>query len=216
MGGKQSTPEEAPQKAAPSLQDASATLDRRIGDLERKIARSDEEARKLIATQGTNPSAKARAMQVLKMKKMYEQQRDQLVGTQFNLESMAIQQEQAEVTLATAEAMKAATAKLKDQTKKLDVNEVDKLTDGMQDLADELRDIQEALARPTGTDMGAEEDLEAELERLQAEQAMEVLMGAGATAAPAAPAAPAAVAATASPAAAASSAAPAASAPLPA
>jgi hypothetical protein len=44
--------------------------------------------------QGTNATAKARAMQALKRKKMLEQQRDQLVNTHFNVENMRIQQDQ--------------------------------------------------------------------------------------------------------------------------
>ena len=38
---------------------------------------------------------------------MYEQQRDQILGTQFNVDSLAGAQEQAEINVMTVEAMKA-------------------------------------------------------------------------------------------------------------
>lgn len=50
-----------------------------------------------------------RAAQAMKRKKMYEQQRDQLIGTQFNIENLAFQQEQAEITCTAVEAMKACS-----------------------------------------------------------------------------------------------------------
>lgn len=197
MGGKagkeQAPVAVGPKAAAPSLQEASATLDTRIADLDKKIDRCDEEARALIAKKESVPSAKARAMQILKRKKMYEQQREQLVGTQANVENLAFQQEQAEVTLTAVEAMKHATKQLKEQKDKINVDQVDKLTDDMAELQADMQDIQEALARPLGVaDDDAEEELAAEYAKLQEEQAMSILMGGGvsstATPAPAVPA----------------------------
>merc|ERR1719229_21767 len=94
--------------------------------------------------------AKSRAMQALKRKKMYEQQRDQLLGTQFNVEQLAFQQEQAEVTMTAVQAMKAGADQLKAAQGKVNINTVDKLTDDMADLADEMQQINEALAASSG------------------------------------------------------------------
>ncbi|CAJ1375525.1 unnamed protein product [Effrenium voratum] len=162
MGGRQSTPAEAP-KAAANLQDAAANLEQKIEELGSKIQKADEEARQWVAKQSTDPTAKARAMQALKRKKLYEQQRDQLVDTQFNVENLAFQQEQATITASTVEAMKKATDQLKKQTQNIGVNEVDKLTDEMQDISAEMKDIQAALAAPSATGTAAEEEAEAEL-----------------------------------------------------
>lgn len=188
MGGKGSTQAPAAPKA-PSLQEASQSLEGKIDDLEAKIANADEEARKWIAKKDQVPTAKARAMQVLKRKKMYEQQRDNLLGTQFNVENMQFQAENSQVTLAAVQAMTAATEHLKNQ--KVTVAQVDKLTDDMAELQGDMQDIQAALAAGASTEH--EDEAAAELEALYAreaereeEDALKILMG-GANAAPAAP-----------------------------
>jgi len=198
MGGSdskqdQQQPGQKPAPKPPSLIEASATIGAKIQDLELKISKADEEARDWIAKQSTNPTAKSRAMQAIKRKKLYEQQRDQLLGTQFNVESLNFQQEQAGVTLTAVEAMQQATSHLKQKTDKIGVDTVEKLKDDMADLQADMQDIQQALAQSSG---GLEDDeAEKELEALYAaqsqqeeEDAMKILMGGGASshAAPAA------------------------------
>lgn len=170
MGGSKS---KEPEKPAASLQDASQSLETKIDDLAEKIKKADEEARGFVAKQATDPTAKARAMQALKRKKMYEQQRDQLVNTQFNVENLAFQQEQAKITATTVEAMKKATDDLKQQTAKIGVDQVDKLKDDMDDMAAEMKEIQDALAHQTGGQTEVEDEAAAELEQLYAQQAHE-------------------------------------------
>merc|ERR1719188_339262 len=187
FGRAKAEPEKGP---APSLQDASAKIDAQIQNLEEKIVKAEQEAREHVAKGATNPTAKARALQAMKKKKMYEQQRDQLLGTQFNVENLAFQQEQAEVTMTAVEAMKAGQEQLKAATSKIDASTVDKLTDDMADLQDEMKEIQSALGAST---MGIDGADDAELEE---EMAMMALAGGGASsaapaAASAAPAAPA-------------------------
>jgi len=184
MGGKESKPE--PPKPSPSLQDAAANLDQKIEELGTKIQKADEEARSWVAKQSVDPTAKARAMQALKRKKLYEQQRDQLVDTQFNVENLAFQQEQAEITAGTVAAMKKATDQLKNDTKRIGVDQVDKLTDDMADIAAEMKDIQAALAAPSAVGTAAEDEAEKELAALyaqqsdkEAEEAMAILAAGG-------------------------------------
>jgi len=87
--------EPAKSSGGPSLQEASANIDLRVNALEEKIVKADEEVRQHVAKGASNPTARQRALQAMKRKKMYEQQRDQLLGTQFNVENLAFQQEQA-------------------------------------------------------------------------------------------------------------------------
>mmetsp|Transcript_63251 Transcript_63251/g.124587 ORF Transcript_63251/g.124587 Transcript_63251/m.124587 type:complete len:209 (+) Transcript_63251:129-755(+) len=196
MGGKQSQPAE-PAPARPTLQEASAKIDDQVATLDLKISKADNDAKQWVAKAATNPTAKARAMQCLKMKKQYEAQRDQLMNTQFNLNNMAFQQEQAEVTAAVVAGMAAGRDQLKAMQDKINVETVDKLTDDLAEISDEMRAIQEALAG-SGTGVAADDgELEAEWERMQEQAAMEKLMQgqlASSSAAPA-PAAPAAAAA---------------------
>ena len=188
MGGRQSKPEPAP---APSLQDAAQNIDKKIEEIGVKIQKTEEEAKHWVAQTSTNPTAKARAMQALKRKKQLEQQRDQLVNTQFNVENMAIQQDQAELTAQTMQAMKEAAANLKEKQKQMGVEDVDKLTDDIADVQAEMKEIQAALAATSGLDTGATDEAEAELQALyaqqsqkEAEEAMAILAGGGGVPAP--------------------------------
>lgn len=169
--------EEAPPAKVPSLQEASAKIDLQVQGLEVKIAKADDEIRELVAKSSTNPSAKQRALQAMKKKKLYEQQRDQLIGTQFNIENLAFQQEQADITMITVEAMKAGKDQLVAAQKKINIDAVDKLTDDMADLQAEMKEIGDALSANMAG-VGADEDeLADEYAALEAEMAAETLMG---------------------------------------
>eukprot|EP00913_Durusdinium_trenchii_P014132 g13264.t1 len=127
-----------------------------------KEAPSLSEASTRIDEQASNPTAKAKALQAMKKKKMYEQQRDQLLATQFNVENLAFQQEQAEITAMAVNAMAAGHKTLKDQTEQVDIGAVDKLMDDMADLQDEMKAMNEALAQGTMVDGAADDELAAE------------------------------------------------------
>lgn len=185
--------EEPKAAPAPSLQEASAKLDINIQNLEAKIAKCDEEVRANVAKGAANAMAKQRAMQALQRKKMYEKQKDQLLGTQFNVETLAFQQEQAEITATAVQAMSAGQEQLKKQQGDMSVEKVEKLMDDMAELSAEAQDIQDALAaNPMAAMSGVDDDeLEAEFARMQEEAAMEKMAGipempAGGYAAPAA------------------------------
>merc|ERR1719512_497029 len=161
-------------KPAPSLDEASAGLGSRAGQLEEKISALDKELRgykeKLRTTKnpGTKKNIQKRAIEVLKRKRMYEQQRDQIMGQQFNIDQAAFGIESAKATVDSVAAMKAANVELKKAIKKdLDVNEVDDLADDMAELMDEMNEINEALGQNFSTPADiTEDDLEAELDML--------------------------------------------------
>jgi charged multivesicular body protein 5 len=142
-----------------------------------KIAQLDKELKayrdKLKTTK--NPAGKKniqkRAMEVLKRKRMYENQRDQLAGQQFNIDQAAFGIDSAKASVATVAAMKAANAELKSVIKNdLKIDDVDELADDMAELMDEFQEINEALAQNFATPDDIDEaDLEAELDMLEDE-----------------------------------------------
>ena len=87
FGGKKEAP-----PPPPSLGDATDTVNKRVGVLDDKIKALDKQLvdfkNQLKATRAGPAQAriKQRAMQVLKQKRMYEQQRDQLGGMAWNME----------------------------------------------------------------------------------------------------------------------------------
>lgn len=170
---------------APSLEEASGAVGKRADNIETKIASLDKELngykQKLKTTK--NPSAKRnlqkRAIEVLKRKRMYEQQRDTLLGQQFNMDQAAFGIESAKATIDSVAAMKAANVELKKTLKKdLNVDEVDDLADDLADMMEEMNEINEAMGRNFATPEDiTEADLEAELDMLEDELEEEDLVG---------------------------------------
>jgi charged multivesicular body protein 5 len=109
-----------------------------------------------------------RALEVLKRKRMYENQRDQLAGQQFNIDQVAFGIDSAKATVSTVQAMKAANVELKSTLRKdLNINDIDELADDMAELMDEFSEINEAMGQNFATPDDIDEaDLEAELEML--------------------------------------------------
>jgi charged multivesicular body protein 5 len=159
---------------APSLEDASSGLGGRIEGMDKKIAGLEEELRdyKNKIKKAKTPAAKKmlqkRAMEVLKRKRMYEQQRDAATGQQFNVDQASFSLESAKATITTVAAMKAANKELKATIKhNLKIDDVDALADDMAELFDDFNEINEALGANFATPQDLDEaDLDAELEML--------------------------------------------------
>uniref|UniRef100_A0A7S1QSB7 Uncharacterized protein n=1 Tax=Alexandrium catenella TaxID=2925 RepID=A0A7S1QSB7_ALECA len=157
----------------PDIHVAAQKVDMQVATLERRIAECEEEIRDLVGLGAGNTAARQRALQAVKRKKMYEQQRDQLLGTQFNLETLAFQHDQAEITLAAVNAMKHGHMQLKQQTEGLDAGQVEVLRADMEDLAEDMKAINEVLSG--APDCAEEDDLAAEYAKVEEELAAEAL-----------------------------------------
>mmetsp|Transcript_18899 Transcript_18899/g.59932 ORF Transcript_18899/g.59932 Transcript_18899/m.59932 type:complete len:269 (+) Transcript_18899:83-889(+) len=158
----------------PSLARASKEIDMQVDTIERKIQKAEETIRHYVERAASDPVAKQRALQAMKRKKMLEAQRQDLIGAQFNCDSLADQQEQAKFTLRAVEAMKAGHMVLKQDQAKMDVRQVEEMLDATEDIADDMRAISESLAR--GSDQAS---LESELLALQREYAPRSAVTAG-------------------------------------
>eukprot|EP01026_Neomeris_dumetosa_P048684 TRINITY_DN42200_c0_g1_i6.p2 TRINITY_DN42200_c0_g1~~TRINITY_DN42200_c0_g1_i6.p2 ORF type:complete len:220 (-),score=57.39 TRINITY_DN42200_c0_g1_i6:285-944(-) len=170
----------------PSIDETTGRLTARGDTLDEKINKLDQELLKhkeMIKKARPGPaqeSAKRRAINVLKQKRMYENQRDQLYQQQFSIESVAFTAQQAKDSVETVQALKQATKDVKQALghKELDISKIDELNDEMADLMDINQDIQEALARsydvPDDID---ENELMGELDALDAELALEAETG---------------------------------------
>ncbi len=175
---------------APSLDDASSGLGGRVDEMDKKISALENELRvyKDKIKKATSPAAKKtlqkRAMEVLKRKRMYEQQRDMIAGQQFNIDQASFGIESAKANVQTVAAMKAANTQLKAVMKKdLNIDDIEDMADDMAEMMEDFNEINEALGRNFATPEGLdEEDLEAELDMLEDELEQEAeAVGADAT-----------------------------------
>ncbi|KAI8909585.1 Snf7 family, partial [Gorgonomyces haynaldii] len=162
-----------PKDPKPTINDAIASTDSRVDSVEVKIKKLDfelvqikDKMKSMRDGPGKN-ALKQRAMKVLKQKKMYESQRDQLMQQSFNMEQASMATENLKNTMITLDAMKTANKELKKQYKNINVDKIEKMQDEMEDLLEQANELQETLGRSYGVpDDIDEDDLEAELDAL--------------------------------------------------
>lgn len=164
----------------PSVQDASDRINKRGETVDEKITKLDAELSKYKEQiKRTRPgpaqeAVKARAMRVLKQKRMYEGQRDMLYNQTFNLDQVSFAAEGIKDAQQTMTALKAANKELKGMMKTVKIEDIDSMQDEMMDLMDVSSEIQESLGRSYNVpDDIDEDDLMGELDALEADMGME-------------------------------------------
>ncbi|GJU26866.1 vacuolar protein sorting-associated protein 60.2 [Tanacetum coccineum] len=164
----------------PSLNDASDRINKRGESVDEKIKRLDVElARYKEQIKKTRPgpaqdAVKARAMRVLKQKRMYEGQRDMLYNQTFNLDQVAFASEGIKDAQQTMSALKSANKELKGMMKTVKIQDIDNLQDEMMDMMDISNEIQESLGRSYSVPDDIDEDeLLGELDALEADMGQE-------------------------------------------
>lgn len=162
---------------APTLADASGKVDGRVKALDDKIKGLDQELIKYrdALKKAKGPAAasiKKRAMDTLKRKKMYEAQRDQLAGQQFNIDQTSFTIESIRDTQTTVAAMKDASKQMKTEFKKMNLNDIEDTVDDLADYMEDMNEVNEMLGRSYAVgDEIDEADLDAELACLDDELA---------------------------------------------
>ncbi|KAK3160078.1 hypothetical protein QOZ80_1BG0054940 [Eleusine coracana subsp. coracana] len=164
----------------PSIQDATERVNKRGETVDEKIKKLDEELAKYkdqIRKTRPGPSQeaiKARAIRLLKHKRMYEEQRNMLYNQTYNLDQVAFAADGLKDAQQTMNAMKAANKELKGMMKTVKIEDIDNMQDEMTDLMDVSNEIQETLGRsyniPDDVD---EEELMGELDALEADMEFE-------------------------------------------
>lgn len=161
-----------PKAPPPSLTDCIGTVDSRAESIDKKISRLDAELVKYkdqIKKMREGPAknmVKQKALRVLKQKRMYEQQRDNLAQQSFNMEQANYTIQSLKDTKTTVDAMKLGVKEMKKAYKEVKIDQIEDLQDQLEDMMEDANEIQEALGRSYGTPELDEDDLEAELDAL--------------------------------------------------
>jgi len=162
-----------PQQPTVTLDEATKNMDTRVSGFDEKIRKLDAELfqykDKMQKTKpGTGPYnlLKQKALRVLKQKKMYEGQRDQMMNQSFNMEQANFAQQSMKDTVVTVSAMKSANVELKKQMKNISIDDVESMQDDLSDLLESNNEIQDALGRSYGVGEVDESELEDELASL--------------------------------------------------
>ncbi|KAL1483112.1 hypothetical protein MTO96_002182 [Rhipicephalus appendiculatus] len=144
----------------PNLTDCIASVDGRAESVEKKIAKARRRAEE-------------KALRVLKQRKMYEQQRDNLMQQSFNMEQANFATQTLKDTKITMDAMRLGVREMKREYKKVNLDDIDDLQDELEDMLDQANDVQEALGRSYGMPDVDDTELEAELDALGDEIALD-------------------------------------------
>ncbi|KAK3914761.1 Charged multivesicular body protein 5 [Frankliniella fusca] len=168
-----------PKEPPPNLSDCIAGVDSRAESVEKKVQRLEQELvkykdqMKKMRDGPAKNAVKQKALRVLKQKKLYEQQADNLRQQSFNMEQANYATQSLKDTQSTVIAMKAGVKQMQKEFKKINIGEIDDLQDDMADMLEISEEVQEALGRSYGTPDIDESELEAELEALGDEIALD-------------------------------------------
>ncbi|OAX84568.1 hypothetical protein ACJ72_01067 [Emergomyces africanus] len=147
------------------------TLDGAISKVDNRVASIDV---KLAALNAELSSYQSR------MAKMRDgpAQRDQLSQQSWNMEQAGMMQDNLKNVMTTVDAMKTTTKTLKQQYGKVDIDQIERMQDEMQDLMDIGNEIQESISRAYDVPEDVDEaELDAELEALGEESMFENALG---------------------------------------
>ncbi|KAJ0254188.1 Vacuolar protein sorting-associated protein 32 2 [Hirschfeldia incana] len=152
-------------------------LNETLGMLEKKesllLKRAAQEVER--AKEFTRAKNKRAAMQCLKRKRVYEQQVEQLGNFQLRIHDQMIMLEGSKATTETVDALRSGASAMKDMQKATNIKDVNKTMDEISEQTDNMRQMQDALSAPFGSDFD-EDELEAEREELESAELEEELL----------------------------------------
>ncbi|XP_066586390.1 charged multivesicular body protein 5 [Prorops nasuta] len=161
-----------PKEPPPNLTDCIAGVDSRADTAEKKIARLDAELKKYkdqMAKMREGPSknaVKAKALRVLKQRKMYEAQADNLRQQAFNMEQANYATQTLKDTQTTVIAMKEGVKQMQKEFKNINIDQIEDVQDDLADMLEQSEEVQEALGRSYGMPEIDDDELAAELDAL--------------------------------------------------
>ena len=119
-------------------------------------------------------SLKQRALQVLRRRKMYDQQLGSVMNQQFNVDQVAFAQESIQDTMNTVSALKEANTQQQAMMKNFNMDQMEDLFDDMADMMADMEEINECMGRSYDVQFD-EGELLGELDELDEELAAEQL-----------------------------------------
>lgn len=161
-----------PAAPGPSISDVIQSVDKRAETFDKKIQVLDAELMKYkdqmkrMRDGPAKTGVQQKAIRVLRQKKQYEQQRENLLQQSFNLDQTNFAAQMLIETKSTVDAMKAGVKQMKQEYKNINISEIENLQDDLEDMMADANEVQETLGRSYGVPDVDESELEAELEAL--------------------------------------------------
>ncbi|XP_057330900.1 charged multivesicular body protein 5 [Microplitis mediator] len=161
-----------PKEPGPSLSDCIAGVDSRAEAAEKKARNLDIELKKCKEQmdkmrEGPSKAAiRAKAVRMLKQRKMYESQADNLRQQSFNMDQTHYATQTLKDTQITVAAMKDGVKQMQKEFKNINIDHIEDVQDDLADMLEQADEVQEALGRSYGTPEIDDDELAAELDAL--------------------------------------------------
>merc|ERR1711994_430171 len=161
-----------PKEPPPNLTDCVANIDSRAESVDKKVARIDAELNKYkqqMSKMREGPAknaVKQKALRLLKQKKQYESQAESMRNQSFNMEQTLMATQTLKDTKTTVNAMKLGVKEMKKEFKNVNIEQIEDMQDELADMLEDANEVQEVMGRAYGMPEIDEDDLEAELDAL--------------------------------------------------
>lgn len=161
-----------PKAPPPNLADCVGNIDSRAESVDKKVARIDGELNKYkqqMSKMKEGPAknaVKQKALRLLKQKKQYESQADNMRNQSFNMEQTLMATQTLKDTKATVNAMKIGVKDMKKEFKNVNIEQIEDMQDELADMLEDANEVQEVMGKAYGMPEIDEDDLEAELDAL--------------------------------------------------
>ncbi|PIA16908.1 Snf7-domain-containing protein [Coemansia reversa NRRL 1564] len=166
LGGKKAPPPTL-NAAVANVDARTTTLDEKIKKLEGEITQYKDQMRRLPEGPSKN-RIKAKAVNAIKQRNMYENAREQHTQQSFNMDMVMSMQDSMKNASVTVQAMKQSNAAMKKQFKELDVDKVDDIMFEASELMDQGNEVQEIMSQNLSMPFDVDEsELDAELNELE-------------------------------------------------
>merc|ERR1712088_781023 len=145
----------------------------------KKVARIDGELNKYkqqMSKMREGPAknaVKQKALRLLKQKKQYEAQAENMRNQSFNMEQTLMATQTLKDTKTTVNAMKLGVKEMKKEFKNVNIEQIEDMQDELADMLEDANEVQEVMGRTYGMPEIDEDDLEAELDALGDDFAMD-------------------------------------------
>jgi len=161
-----------PKAPPPNLADCVANVDSRAESVDKKVSRIDAELNKYkqqMSKMREGPAknaVKQKALRLLKQKKQYEAQAENMRNQSFNMEQTLMATQTLKDTKTTVNAMKLGVKEMKKEFKNVNIEQIEDMQDELADMLEDANEVQEVMGRAYGMPEIDEDDLEAELDAL--------------------------------------------------
>merc|ERR1711910_241331 len=156
----------------PNLGDCVANVDSRAESVDKKVARLDSELNKYkqqMSKMRDGPAknaVKQKALRLLKQKKQYVSQAENMRNQSFNMEQTLMATQTLKDTKTTMDAMKVGVKEMKKEFKNVNIEKIEDMQDELSDMLEDANEVQEVMGKAYGMPEIDEDDLEAELDAL--------------------------------------------------